>query len=385
MEKVLIKNKSLENNFKNKFSIENLFFVFVNKMSTTHVYFADVPQAAAKQQQHKQEQEEKDDEEEGGHSNVYGSSDDAIRQCRSISPNCSSNSPIPRYERNMGFFRQLSRRFGLRSNDDLVFNSHNSNEDDTQSSSTDSCSSSAAAIAAANNNKMHNKQREPTSNGGSGSTVTDYVSCASSETSSTVDIDEQLHQIQRAQAQTEKENKCHQEQDNNDSDDITDDTARATFNKERKSFARSSFSRLHRRSTTSIRRAFEAFSLSSRSLSCSGATPPPSLPTSSASSSTNNGTPIKSSLKSSSNLELDKKSQTTLSTQSNKKPTASSCSSSTCNAAVKTSAISSKTKTKPPPQRILRQPVSYTYLKGISGLPTQRVPRNSVCCQYARR
>ncbi|CAH1987385.1 unnamed protein product [Acanthoscelides obtectus] len=35
-----------------------------------------------------------------------------------------------------------------------------------------------------------------------------------------------------------------------------------------------------------------------------------------------------------------------------------------------------KTK-KPPPKRILRQPVSYTYAKGLSGLPTQRIPKNS--------
>lgn len=39
----------------------------------------------------------------------------------------------------------------------------------------------------------------------------------------------------------------------------------------------------------------------------------------------------------------------------------------------------------PPPKRILRQPITYTYLKGMSGLPTQRVPRSSVCCQYTHR
>lgn len=45
-----------------------------------------------------------------------------------------------------------------------------------------------------------------------------------------------------------------------------------------------------------------------------------------------------------------------------------------------------KTKKIPPaPKRILRQPISYTYLKGMSGLPTQRVPRSSVCCQYTHR
>jgi Domain of unknown function (DUF4797) len=37
-----------------------------------------------------------------------------------------------------------------------------------------------------------------------------------------------------------------------------------------------------------------------------------------------------------------------------------------------------------PPKRILRQPIQYTYRKGISGLPTQRVPRSAICCSYAR-
>ncbi|CAL7941488.1 unnamed protein product [Xylocopa violacea] len=32
--------------------------------------------------------------------------------------------------------------------------------------------------------------------------------------------------------------------------------------------------------------------------------------------------------------------------------------------------------TKKSPKRILRSPVSYTYVRGLSGLPTQRVPRN---------
>lgn len=46
--------------------------------------------------------------------------------------------------------------------------------------------------------------------------------------------------------------------------------------------------------------------------------------------------------------------------------------------------ISQRSKTPPPQRRILRQPVSYLYLKGLSGLPTQRVPRSSVCCQGYR-
>ncbi|KOB76064.1 Uncharacterized protein OBRU01_06571 [Operophtera brumata] len=42
-------------------------------------------------------------------------------------------------------------------------------------------------------------------------------------------------------------------------------------------------------------------------------------------------------------------------------------------------------RTRPPkkqqqPKRILRSPVTYTYVRGLSGLPTQRVPRHTVCC-----
>ena len=40
-------------------------------------------------------------------------------------------------------------------------------------------------------------------------------------------------------------------------------------------------------------------------------------------------------------------------------------------------------KTPPPPQRILRRPIEYTYVKGMSGLATTRIPRNS-CCHHSR-
>lgn len=44
-----------------------------------------------------------------------------------------------------------------------------------------------------------------------------------------------------------------------------------------------------------------------------------------------------------------------------------------------------KPSSKPPPKKILRRPISYTYIRGISGLPTQRVPRSSICCSnYSR-
>lgn len=44
--------------------------------------------------------------------------------------------------------------------------------------------------------------------------------------------------------------------------------------------------------------------------------------------------------------------------------------------------VSKKESPLPAKKRILRQPVSYIYLKGVSGLPTQRVPRSSVCCYH---
>lgn len=35
------------------------------------------------------------------------------------------------------------------------------------------------------------------------------------------------------------------------------------------------------------------------------------------------------------------------------------------------------------PKSIYRRPVEYVYVKGMSGLATQRVPRKSICCQYS--
>lgn len=80
---------------------------------------------------------------------------------------------------------------------------------------------------------------------------------------------------------------------------------------------------IHRRSTSSIRQAIENLSISTRSLSCS---------------STGKDQKVKK----------------------NKKPP------------------------QPQPQQkcILRQPIKYKYLTGMSGLPTQRVPKSSVCCHY---
>lgn len=138
----------------------------------------------------------------------------------------------------------------------------NHGEEDSRSSSTDSCSSTSGRLAITTKNR-HNSNLE--------------LSCSSDSSSS------------------------------NSAD---------TSNTE---------SRSHRRSTSSLRRALQNISLSSRSLSCSS---------------------------------------TSQSKETSKQK---------------------KVKKTPPPKRILRQPVSYTYLKGMSGLPTQRVPRSSVCSHYTHR
>ncbi|XP_033159231.1 uncharacterized protein LOC117140426 [Drosophila mauritiana] len=314
-------------------------------MGTPHVCFADEQQQEL-QQQHRTASNgslnNNNNKLDVGYNNTGGTP----------SPGGSlSVSPTPRYERNLGFFRQLSRRFGLRSQDDLVHSDDAASvatsrsggggcgggvagvtlqEEDAHSSSTDSCSSGRGLNA-------HQSRLELMS-----------MSCASSETSSTLDIEEQQEQMQHQQLQ-------HQQAQQS----------------KRKPISRASFSRLHRRSTSSLRRAFESLSLTSRSLSCSGPSPPPPLPAAGAQPAA--ALPLKSALKSASNVELHRQQQ-----QQQKQPTGRS-SSSCCGSASKNN------KVKPPPQRILRQPVSYTYLKGMSGLPTQRVPRSSVCCQYARR
>uniref|UniRef100_A0A1I8PQ41 DUF4797 domain-containing protein n=1 Tax=Stomoxys calcitrans TaxID=35570 RepID=A0A1I8PQ41_STOCA len=375
-------------------------------MTTAHVYFADVPLSSPSSSSATSVAAP-----EGHRSTFEPLNNDAImqRQCshqtgrdRSTSPssNATTMPSTPRYERNMGFFRQLSRRFGLRSSDDLVYSG--SNEEDNQSSSTDSCSShreNANKEGQHNHHQHHHQQQQQqqqhlSSNASNIMTasmmtmsITEHISCASSETSSSVDIEEQ----QQQQQQQQKE-----QQVSSDEQECSPNgkPQQSGFHKDRKSFGRSSFSRLSRRSSTSIRRAFEAFSLSSRSLSCSGSTPPqlppapslanpPHMHTSSATNSSG-GTPIKSALKSSSNLELNKKSSS-LSSSSTAATANAGASTNTTTGSCCSASKTSKTKTKPPPQRILRQPVSYTYLKGISGLPTQRVPRSSVCCQYARR
>lgn len=174
-------------------------------------------------------------------------------------------SPSPGRERSLGFFDILTRRFGRRSHDDICYQQNG--EEDSRSSSTDSCSSTSGRLnSTSKDNRNHNSNLE--------------ISCSS---------------------------------DSSSSSHSADNTTKSS-------------NRVHRRSTSSIRRALQSFSLSSRSLSCSS----------------------------------------TLSQY-------------------KDSSKQKKTKKTPPPKRILRQPVSYTYLKGMSGLPTQRVPRSSVCCNHTHR
>lgn len=189
---------------------------------------------------------------------------------RSVSPLSAS----PPRERTHGFFDVLTRRFGRRSHDDICYTHHG--EEDSRSSSTDSCSSSSGGHTSnsANSNRNYTSNLE--------------ISCSSDSSSSSNSREEAVH---------------------------TTATARN-----------------HRRSTSSLRRALQSLSISSRSLSCSSTL-------NQARESSADNTPAKA--------------------KKTKKPVA--------------------------PKRILRQPIAYTYLKGMSGLPTQRVPRSSVCCHYANR
>lgn len=185
----------------------------------------------------------------------------SVTKSRSVSP----LSPSPCRDRNLNFFEMISRRFGRRSHDELCFQQ----EEDSRSSSTDSCSSTSGRCVITSKN-VHNSNLE--------------LNCSNSSDSSSTTS-------------------------SNSGDSSTD--------------ANNIITRMHRRSTSSIRKALQNFSISSRSLSCSS----------------------------------------TLSREQKQK----------------------KGKKSPPPKRILRQPVSYTYLKGMSGLPTQRVPRSSVCSHYLHR
>lgn len=198
-----------------------------------------------------------------------------INKSRSVSP----VSPSIYREKNTGFFDMLSRRFGRRSHDELYFTQNG--DEDTRSSSTESCSSTSVQLAARNDGFKKPHDQITTSN-------------------------KQRHYMQNCPCEFRQN--C---ESNSASDSSSDSVEHTTSNG----------LHVHRRSTSSLRRAMESLSVSTRSLSCSS-----------------NG---------------------------------------------KDQKIQKKTKKQPPqPKCILRQPVSYTYLKGMSGLPTQRVPKSSVCCQY---
>lgn len=159
-----------------------------------------------------------------------------------------------------------------------------------------------------------------------------------------------------------------------------DDTSSNTFEEENlsscsteergKAFKNSKLS-VHFRSTSSLRRALKSLSISTRSLSCTG-----------------------SRTRSSSHADVDEEDSEEEHFEYEKrvsfKPVPHEMPSATSPTAKSgdkksSSLISQRSKTPPPQRRILRQPVSYLYLKGISGLPTQRVPRSSVCCPQGYR
>lgn len=183
-------------------------------------------------------------------------------------------------EKNSGFFDMLSRRFGRRSHDELFFAQNG--DEDTRSSSTESCSSTSVQLATHNDGSKKPHDQITATN-------------------------QQRHFMQNCACE------FGQNCESNSASDSSSDSIEHNHT--------SNGLHIHRRSTSSLRRAMENLSISTRSLSCS-------------------------------------------STGKDQK-------------------IQKKTKKQSPqPKCILRQPISYTYLKGMSGLPTQRVPKSSVCCQY---
>lgn len=198
-----------------------------------------------------------------------------LNKSRSVSP----ISPSIYREKNIGFFDMLSRRFGRRSHDELYFPQNG--EEDTRSSSTESCSSTSVQLAGHDDgsNKSHD-QMTPSN--------------------------KQRQYMQNCACEFGQNCESHSSSDSS-SDSVENRTANGL--------------NVHRRSTSSIRRAMQNLSVSTRSLSCS---------------STGKEQKIKK----------NKKSQ-------------------------------------PQQKCILRQPIAYTYIKGMSGLPTQRVPKSSVCCHYS--
>lgn len=133
-----------------------------------------------------------------------------------------------------------------------------------------------------------------------------------------------------------------------------------------KAFKNSKLS-VHFRSTSSLRRALKSLSISTRSLSCTG-------------SRTSHADVDEDSEEE--HFEYEKR----VSFEPVPREMHSATSPTSKSGDKKgSSLISQRSKTPPPQRRILRQPVSYLYLKGISGLPTQRVPRSSVCCPQGYR
>lgn len=210
---------------------------------------------------------------------------------RSVSP----VSPSIYREKNTGFFDMLSRRFGRRSNDELYFSQNG--DEDTRSSSTESCSSTSVQFADRNENKVKKPcKQHMTVNCHACNNFTPNRNGLNSASDSSIDS-----MI-----------------DNNNI--MTSATATPTNGLH-----------VHRRSTSSLRRAIQNLSILSRSQSCSS----------------------------------------TITTEKDQK--------------INKKSAKKTTQSQPQQQQkcILRQPISYTYLKGMSGLPTQRVPKSTVCCHYS--
>lgn len=210
---------------------------------------------------------------------------------RSVSP----VSPSIYREKNTGFFDMLTRRFGRRSNDELYYSQNG--DEDTRSSSTESCSSTSVQFADRNENKVNKPCKQHMTTNCHACNFTPNRNGLNSASDSSIDSMIDNNNIMTSSATTTPTSGLH----------------------------------VHRRSTSSLRRAIQNLSILSRSQSCSS---------------------------------------TITTTEKDQK-------------IIKKTAKKTTQSSQPQQQKcILRQPISYTYVKGMSGLP-QRVPKSTVCCHYS--
>lgn len=246
----------------------------------------------------------------------------------------------PHRQRAMSFLYCISKRLGRRVQHELVYNS----QDDLRSSSTDSFSLS---LDRGSSSEKHIRSSSIDLSSDGHSSRASSSSASSRLSSNAGDENEALVEDQEHRSHHHGyETRCYHVADDDDDDAQDELTTKCTVTVTN-STGRTPLKglNLNRISISSVSRVLQHISSSSssstsmRSLSC-------------------NSTPLK-------RTSISESKKSALSTE-------------------KKTAEKSKS-SKPQQQRILRQPTSYVYLKGMSGLPTRRVPRSSVCCSYACR